>query len=76
MEGTILNVVFVTLGRHRLLILIRRLIAKAGQEGRNMNLAVAYLTLCNEKFTDAKPFAEACGGAYLQNFNAKFQEAQ
>jgi len=41
-----------------------------------MNLAVAYLTLCNEKFTDAKPFAEACGGAYLQNFSAKFQEAQ
>ena len=49
---------------------------KAGQEGRNMNLAVAYLTLCNEKFTDAKQYAEACGGAYLQNFNIKFQEAQ
>jgi len=27
---------------------------KAGTEGRGMNLAVAYLTLCVEKFTDAR----------------------
>mmetsp|Transcript_10576 Transcript_10576/g.13081 ORF Transcript_10576/g.13081 Transcript_10576/m.13081 type:complete len:85 (+) Transcript_10576:882-1136(+) len=41
-----------------------------------MNLAVAYLTVCVEKFTDAKGYAEACGGAYLANFTGKFQEAQ
>ena len=41
-----------------------------------MNLAVAQLTVCVERFTEAKPFAEACGGAYLQNFSAKYQAAQ
>jgi len=41
-----------------------------------MNKAVAYLTVCVQKFTDAKPFAEACGGPYLANFTAKFAEGQ
>lgn len=50
--------------------------AKAGDEGKGMNLAVAYLTLCNERFTEAKPFAQACGGAYLSNFEGKYRDAQ
>lgn len=37
-----------------------------------MNKAVAYMTLCVQNYTEAKPFAEACGGAYLANFTAKF----
>jgi len=37
-----------------------------------MNKAVAYLTVCVEKFTEAKGYAEACGGAYLSNFTTKF----
>jgi len=49
---------------------------EAGTQGKGMNKAVALLTLCVEKYTDAKPYAEACGGAYLSNFNTKFQEAQ
>lgn len=43
----------------------------AGAKGKGMNLAVAYLTVCVEKFNEAKPFAEACGGAYLSNFTGK-----
>jgi len=48
---------------------------KAGDDGKGMNLAVAYLTQCVEKFTDAKPFAAACGGAYQSNFEGKFRES-
>ena len=49
---------------------------KAEDEGRGMNKAMAYLTVCVQKFTEAKPFAEACGGGYLSNFTGKFTEAQ
>jgi len=48
----------------------------AEDEGRGMNKAVAYLTVCVQKFTEAKPFAEQCGGPYKSNFDAKFTEAQ
>ena len=44
----------------------------AEDAGRGMNKAVAYLTVCVQKFTEAKPFAEQCGGPYLNNFNGKF----
>ena len=49
---------------------------QAGDQGKGMNKAVAYLTVCVEKYTDAKPFAEACGGVYLSNFNTKYEEAK
>lgn len=41
-----------------------------------MNQAIAYLTLAVEKYTEAKPFAEACGGPYKTNFDAKMNAAQ
>ena len=48
----------------------------AEDAGRGMNKAVAFMTVCVQKFTEAKSFAEACGGPYLANFTNKFQEAQ
>ena len=47
----------------------------AGSQGRGMNLAVAYLTVCVEKFTEARRYAEACGGNYMSNFSNKYAEA-
>ena len=41
-----------------------------------MNLAIAYLTVSVEKFNEAKPFADALGGAYQSNFNGKQATAQ
>lgn len=41
-----------------------------------MNKAVAYLTVANEKFTEAKPYCDALGGAYKSNFDTKFRDAQ
>ena len=50
---------------------------KAAEDaGKGMNKAVAYLTVCVQRFTEAKPFAEACGGPYLANFTTKFAEGQ
>ena len=50
--------------------------SEAGSQGRGMNQAIAYLTVCVEKFNDAQSHAAALGGAYQSNFNTKLAEAQ
>ena len=41
-----------------------------------MALAIATLTVCVERFNEAKGFADSLGGAYKSNFDAKAAEAQ
>ena len=41
-----------------------------------MALAIANLTVCVEKFNEAKPFADMLGGGYQSNFTTKAAEAQ
>ena len=48
----------------------------AGTSGKGMNYAIAYLTVCVEKFNEAKPFVDSLGGAYASNFQTKYQDAQ
>lgn len=50
--------------------------ASASDEGRAMNKAVTYLTICTTKFTEARGYAQAAGGPYLANYNAKCAEAE
>lgn len=52
------------------------LFKKANDEGRGMALAIANLTVCVERFNEAKGFADSLGGAYKSNFDAKAAEAQ
>ena len=52
------------------------LFKKANDEGRGMALSIANLTVCVEKFNEAKPFADMLGGGYQSNFTTKAAEAQ
>ena len=49
---------------------------EASTKGKGMNKALAFLTVCVEKFNAAKPFVDALGGPYKTNFDAKIAEAQ
>lgn len=49
---------------------------KADDEGKGMNKAVTYLQVCTALFAEARGYAQACGGAYLANFEAKSAAAQ
>ena len=45
---------------------------EASDKGAGMNFAMAYAQVCVQRFTEAKPYAEAAGGGYLSQFNTKF----
>ena len=49
-------------------VLGQQAFTQAGDAGKGMNMAVAYLTVAVEKFTEAKPYVNQLGGAYQANF--------
>jgi hypothetical protein len=49
---------------------------EAGKKGKGMGDAASYLLQCVNIYKEAGPFANALGGSYKQNFDAKFAEAQ